>query len=39
MKLESNIYSNQNNNIVMRTMKYFLSLLLLLVINISSIKG
>ena len=28
MKLESNIYSNQNNNIVMRTMKYFLSLLL-----------
>ena len=34
MKLESNIYSNQNNNIVMRTMKYFLSLLLLLVINI-----
>ena len=34
MKFESNIYSNQNNNIVMRTMKYFLSLLLLLVINI-----
>lgn len=34
MKLESNIYSNQNNNIVMRTMKYFLSLLFLLVINI-----
>lgn len=34
MKLESNIFSNQNNNIVMRTMKYFLSLLLLLVINI-----
>lgn len=34
MKLESNIYSNQNNNIVMRTMKHFLSLLLLLVINI-----
>lgn len=31
MKLESNIYSNQNNNIVMRTMKHFLSLLLLLV--------